>query len=317
MSIKTLTRQEAAQLLGVSMTATPLQIRKAFRRLAKSVHPDVNPSVQSKEQFILLQEAQRVLLAPRTYDKFAPPKQNYDGWMHRSQQVARDFSQRYVDPDDVKVQEAIEPFFLGLLRLLAFLVLGTSAFLIYNSFSLFNAAGVIINGVAILLIFLSRKLTWQRFFSAARILLINPVFLIIFFFIANLIFFWGIGMRTFIPLPIQTGIIFGSPFLFLFTQYFLDKLQSLTAAKFMLSLFVGFAFNLLLLFNFLTAKPYFEGLWSWRYQQLVSKQHWTIASKNSIINTRFKTKIESYSKLRSYDMPVVLKKGLFVDCMEY
>ena len=76
MTNKSLTRQEAAQLLGVSMTATPLQIRKAFRRLAKSVHPDVNPSDKAKEQFILLQEAQRVLLEPRSYDKFAPPKQN-------------------------------------------------------------------------------------------------------------------------------------------------------------------------------------------------------------------------------------------------
>ncbi len=317
MNTNTLTRQEAAQLLGVSMTATPLQIRKAFRRLAKSVHPDVNPSAEAQEQFIRLQAAQRVLLEPRSYDKFAPPKENYDGWMHRSQQVARDFSQRYVDPDDVKVNEAIEPFFLGLIRLIAFIVLGVFTFYIYKGSSLYNAAGIIISGLAIITIFVSRKLSWRSFFRATRVLVVNPVFLIIFFFIANLFFFWGIGMRTFIPLPIQLAILFGSPFAFLLVNYLKDKLQSLTATKFMRSLGVGFVFNVVLLINFLTAKPYFEGLWSWRHQQLVSTRNWTMPAINSIIDTRLKTKVESYSKLRSYDLPIVLKKGLLADCMEY
>lgn len=317
MNTNTLTRQEAAHLLGVSMTATPLQIRKAFRRLAKSVHPDVNPSAEAQEQFIRLQAAQRVLLEPRSYDKFAPPKQNYDGWMHRSQQVARDFSQRYVDPDDLKVNQAIEPFFLGLLRLIALIVLCVFAFLIYNAFSLYNAAGILISGLAVLTIYLSRKLTWKRFFQATRVLIVNPVFLIIFFFIANLLIFWGIGMRTFIPLPIQLAILFGLPFAFLLANYLKDKLQSLTATKFMRSLGLGFVFNVALLINFLTAKPYFEGLWSWRQQQLISKRNWTIPAINSVIDTRLKTKVESYSRLRSYDLPIVLKRGLFANCMEY
>ena len=48
--------------LGVKKTATPEEIRKAFRKLARRYHPDVNPGdKRSEEKFKELSEANDVL----------------------------------------------------------------------------------------------------------------------------------------------------------------------------------------------------------------------------------------------------------------
>ena len=50
------------QLLGVSEKATPEEIKKAYRRLAKKHHPDANPNnPQSAELFKQISEAHGVL----------------------------------------------------------------------------------------------------------------------------------------------------------------------------------------------------------------------------------------------------------------
>jgi len=49
------------QVLGVSEAATPEEIKKAFRRLAKQYHPDRNPDKQAAERFKEINEAHDVL----------------------------------------------------------------------------------------------------------------------------------------------------------------------------------------------------------------------------------------------------------------
>jgi molecular chaperone DnaJ len=52
------------EVLGVDRNATPDEIKKAYRRLARQLHPDVNPSAEASEQFKLVTHAYDVLSDP-------------------------------------------------------------------------------------------------------------------------------------------------------------------------------------------------------------------------------------------------------------
>lgn len=59
------------EVLGVSRDATEEQIKKAYRKLARELHPDVNPEPEAQEKFKLVTHAYEVLIdveARRNYD---------------------------------------------------------------------------------------------------------------------------------------------------------------------------------------------------------------------------------------------------------
>ena len=59
------------QILGVSKTATPEEIKKAYRKLARKYHPDLNPGDKAAEQrFKEINEAQEVLSDPEKRSKY-------------------------------------------------------------------------------------------------------------------------------------------------------------------------------------------------------------------------------------------------------
>ena len=69
------------KVLGVDKNATPEQIKKAYRKLARQHHPDVNPNDKGAEQkFKELNEANEVLSDPekrKKYDQFGADWQRY------------------------------------------------------------------------------------------------------------------------------------------------------------------------------------------------------------------------------------------------
>ena len=61
------------QLLEVDRSATAQQIRKAYRRLARTYHPDVNKSAEASTKFAEITEAYDVLSDAqkrKAYDRF-------------------------------------------------------------------------------------------------------------------------------------------------------------------------------------------------------------------------------------------------------
>lgn len=67
------TKRDYYEVLGVERTASPDDIRRSFRRLARQYHPDINKSRDADVRFKEINEAYEVLSDPQkraTYDQF-------------------------------------------------------------------------------------------------------------------------------------------------------------------------------------------------------------------------------------------------------
>ena len=78
----TTTQKDYYGILGVKKTASADEIRKAFRKLARKYHPDVNPGDKTaEEKFKALSEANDVLSEPKkrkVYDQLGFYSDNID-----------------------------------------------------------------------------------------------------------------------------------------------------------------------------------------------------------------------------------------------
>src|SRR5919198_2911439 len=67
------THRDYYEILGVGRSAGETEIKKAFRRLARTLHPDVSGEPDAQERFREVVEAYEVLSKPETrelYDRF-------------------------------------------------------------------------------------------------------------------------------------------------------------------------------------------------------------------------------------------------------
>jgi len=68
------------EVLGVDRGATPDEIKKAYRRLARELHPDVNPSADASERFKAVTHAYDVLSDPQQRQQYdLGPQQGFGG----------------------------------------------------------------------------------------------------------------------------------------------------------------------------------------------------------------------------------------------
>src|SRR5690242_13719970 len=78
----TTTKKDYYEILGVKKSASEEEIRKAFRKLARKYHPDVNPNNKTaEEKFKALSEANDVLSDPKKrkiYDQLGFYSDNID-----------------------------------------------------------------------------------------------------------------------------------------------------------------------------------------------------------------------------------------------
>jgi curved DNA-binding protein len=66
--------------LGVSKNATAADVKKAYRKLARQFHPDVNTSADASKKFKEVNEANEVLSDPdkrKRYDQLGPDWERY------------------------------------------------------------------------------------------------------------------------------------------------------------------------------------------------------------------------------------------------
>src|ERR1700740_1784224 len=78
----TTTKKDYYEILGVKKSASAKDIRKAFRKLARKYHPDVNPGDKTaEEKFKAISEANEVLSDPKKrkiYDQLGFYSDNID-----------------------------------------------------------------------------------------------------------------------------------------------------------------------------------------------------------------------------------------------
>ncbi len=83
------------QILGVNKTSTPEEIRKAYRKLARKYHPDVNPNNKEAERkFKEINEANTVLADPekrKKYDTYGKDWEHADAFESANQRSGGHF----------------------------------------------------------------------------------------------------------------------------------------------------------------------------------------------------------------------------------
>ena len=210
------------EILGVSQEATEKEIRKAYKRKAMELHPDVNPSPDANEEFVQLGESYEYLLNRKTNrvfgskGKFAEQQTDYRSyreWQFNERKKARERARAHAQ---MKFEAFQKTEYYRLAEALDYLLDVTGFFiaicilLVVPSvcFWYHGVQGLIVGGAAILVTFP----VWIKSFTTNRPKLdferlkssygMNREYRDVMFIVAailNVLLFFRIGMRTLLP----------------------------------------------------------------------------------------------------------------------
>lgn len=80
------------KILGVHEDASEEEIKKAYRKLARQWHPDVNKSPDAHERFIEISEAYEILINPQSRKEYDAIRHGYNNENYYNEQRQQDFS---------------------------------------------------------------------------------------------------------------------------------------------------------------------------------------------------------------------------------
>ncbi len=146
-------RQNYYTVLGINPQASSDEVKRAYRKLAKASHPDVNPSPKAAENFVQITEAFEILSDPSkraVYDyklkrDRRPPVQMtgtahrqkteqqraYEAWVRQARAEARrnaqmkydDFKRSRVEKAELEIYHYLQYFIIGLVFLFALILM--------------------------------------------------------------------------------------------------------------------------------------------------------------------------------------------------
>lgn len=97
-------------ILGVTKDAEDKAIKKAYQKLAKQYHPDVNPgNKEAEEKFKDISEAYQAISDPEKRSKYNELKENYDVWKKRGGSGDFDWNRWQARPSEGKQSRTMTP----------------------------------------------------------------------------------------------------------------------------------------------------------------------------------------------------------------